>query len=313
MQRWPSIQRNRAMVDLTTHLGPLILQNPITTASGTFGYGIEYAPFLDLDQLGAITLKGTTLLPRKGNAPVRIAETPSGMLNAVGLQNDGVEQLLNFHLPQLERFTKVKVIVNVSGNTLEDYIEVTRLAAAHPRVNAIELNISCPNVKQGGMAFGTDTIMAATITQAVRAQTAKPLIVKLSPNVTDIASIAKAVVHAGADIISLINTVLGLAIDIQSKKPILSTATGGLSGPAIKPIALRAVWQVRKAVTVPIIGMGGIFCLNDVLEFLIAGATAVSIGTANFYDPRISAQLVTQLENWLKTQPYSTLKSLSIS
>ena len=297
-------------MDLKTKLGPLVLQNPITTASGTFGYGVEFEPFFSLDKLGAINLKGTTLESRKGNAPIRIAETPSGMLNAIGLQNNGVDTLINTHLPKLNKYKNVKVIINVSGNTVEDYQQVVEKLESVNRVDAIEVNISCPNVKEGGMAFGVTTEGASKVTKAVRKLTKKPLIVKLSPNVTDIVSIATAVVDEGADILSLINTVLGMAVDVKRRQPVLSTVTGGLSGPAVKPIAIRMIWQIRQALRVPILGMGGIMSGQDVLEFMMAGSDAVAIGTGSFKNPHLAAECVDYLEQYMNTEKITSLDEI---
>ena len=298
------------MVNLETKLGPLTLQNPVTTASGTFGYGIEYEPYLSLDNLGAITLKGTTILTRLGNNPCRIAETPSGMLNAVGLQNDGVDYLISNYLPQLEKYKKLKVIINVSGNTVEEYCQVIDKLNNQKRVDAIELNISCPNVKFGGMAFGTSKEAASGVVKEARKITKLPLIVKLSPNVTDVVGIGEAVMNSGGDILSLVNTFLGMAVDVAKKQPVLSTITGGLSGPAIKPIALRMVWQVKKALKVPIIGMGGIDNTTDALEFIMAGADAISVGTANFRDPQISEKIVDGLRQYCLTEKIPDLSNI---
>ncbi len=279
------------MADLKVKIGALEFKNPVLTASGTFGYGHEFQDFLNISRLGGIIVKGTTLEPRQGNPYPRMAETPSGMLNAVGLQNKGIDVFINEIYPQIKHFD-TNIIVNVSGSKLEDYIAVVEKLNHLDRIPAIELNISCPNVKQGGMAFGTSCTSAAEVTKAVRAAYKKTLIVKLSPNVTNIAEIAKAVEDAGADSVSLINTLLGMAIDAETRRPVLSTITGGLSGPCIKPIALRMVWQVSKAIKIPVVGLGGIMNATDAVEFLLAGATAVQIGTANFIDPAISEKIV---------------------
>ena len=279
------------MADLKVKIGALQFKNPVLTASGTFGYGHEFQDFLNINRLGGIIVKGTTLEPRQGNPYPRMAETPSGMLNAVGLQNKGIDVFINEIYPQIKHFD-TNIIVNVSGSKLEDYIAVVEKLNHLDRIPAIELNISCPNVKQGGMAFGTSCTSAAEVTKAVRKAYKKNLIVKLSPNVTNIAEIAKAVEDAGADSVSLINTLLGMAIDAETRKPVLSTVTGGLSGPCIKPVALRMVWQVSKAVKIPVVGLGGIMNATDAIEFLLAGATAVQIGTANFIDPAISQKIV---------------------
>lgn len=268
------------------------------TASGTFGYGLEFADFIDLNELGGFIVKGTTLNPREGNDYPRMAETPSGMLNCVGLQNKGVDHFCKEIYPQLEHLD-TNVIVNVSGSTLEDYVECASRINALPHVPAIELNISCPNVKAGGMAFGVTPEGAASVVKAVRQAYDKTLIVKLSPNVTSIADIAKAVEAEGADSVSLINTLMGMSIDIERRKSRLSIGTGGLSGPCVKPVALRMVWQVAQAVNIPIVGLGGIMNATDAIEFIMAGATAIEIGTANFIDPAVTIKVVNGINEWL--------------
>ncbi len=297
------------MANLDTNLNGLKLKNPVMTASGTFGYGFEYADFMDISSLGAIIVKGTTRYHREGNAYPRMAETPSGMLNAVGLQNRGVEYFANKIYPQ---FTNINtnVIVNVSGSTIEDYVETAREISYLPNIPAIELNISCPNVKQGGMAFGVNAKSAEKVVSEVRRVYDKTLIVKLSPNVTDITEIAKAVEAAGADSVSLINTLLGMAIDSEKRKPLLSTVTGGLSGPAVKPIALRMVWQTAKAVNIPVIGIGGIASATDAIEFFLAGASAVQIGTANFIDPSISEKIISGIADYLNRHGFASVKDI---
>lgn len=297
------------MVDLSVKLGRTELKNPVMTASGTFGYGTEYSDFMDLSKIGGIVVKGTTLRERQGNAYPRMAETPSGMLNAVGLQNKGVEYFINNIYPQIKAYN-TEIFVNVSGSTIEDYIVTAELLNELDKIPGIELNISCPNVKEGGMAFGTSCTSAAQVVKEVRRVYKKELMVKLSPNVTDIAEIAKAVEDEGADSISLINTLLGMAINAEKRKPILSTVTGGLSGPAVKPIALRMVWQVSKAVNVPIVGMGGIMNATDAIEFILAGATAVQIGTANFIDPSISEKVVSGIEEYLIKHKFNSVKDI---
>ncbi|MDR2907097.1 MAG: dihydroorotate dehydrogenase [Bacteroidales bacterium] len=282
---------------LTTHIHNLHLKNPVLTASGTFGFGEEYTDFIDLSKLGGIIVKGTTGSHREGNLYPRMAETPSGMLNAVGLQNKGVDNFVQTIYPRIKDFD-TNVIVNVSGSTIEEYADVAGKINTLENIPAIELNISCPNVKQGGMAFGTDPKMAAEVVRAIRKIYKKTLIVKLSPNVTNISEIAVAVEEAGADAVSLVNTFLGMAIDAEKRKPILSTITGGLSGPAIKPIALRMVWQVKKAVKIPIIGLGGIMNATDAIEFMLAGANAIQVGTANFIDPCVSVKIVEGMTEW---------------
>lgn len=296
------------MVNLDVKIGGLNLSNPVMTASGTFGYGIEYSDFIDLNCLGAFIVKGTTLEPRPGNDYPRMAETPLGMLNAVGLQNGGVEYFTEHIWPSIKKYGN-KVIVNVSGARIEDYVEVCRHLIP-TGIEAIEVNISCPNVKQGGMAFGTTPEGAAQVTRAVRNAWPRTLIVKLSPNVTDIATIARSVENEGADAVSLINTMLGMAIDVERRRPILSTVTGGLSGPAIKPVAVRMVWQVAKAVKVPVIGLGGIMNANDALEFIMAGATAVQIGTANFIDPEVTVKIIKGIEDYCTRHGISDIKEL---
>ena len=276
---------------LKVNIGNLELKNPVMTASGTFGYGTEYADFIDLSRLGGILVKGTTLEPRQGNDYPRMAETPSGMLNSVGLQNKGVHYFVSDIYPTIKEYD-THIIVNVSGSTLEDYVECTEALAVLDKIPAIELNVSCPNVKEGGMAFGTSCVSAAQVVRAVRKVYDKTLIVKLSPNVTDIAEIALAVEAEGADSVSLVNTFLGMAIDAEKRKPKLSTITGGLSGPCIKPIALRMVWQVYNAVKIPIIGMGGISNWQDAIEFILAGSSAIQIGTYNFINPTVSVEVV---------------------
>ena len=280
------------MADLTTHIGEhLVLKNPVMTASGTFGYGLEYADLMDISRLGAIIVKGTTAEPRQGNPYPRMAETPAGMLNAVGLQNRGVDYFVDKIYPAI-RSIDTAMIVNVGGSTVETYVECAEKIAALDDIPAIELNISCPNVKQGGMGFGLCATSAAEVVRAVRRVYPRTLIVKLSPNVTDITEIARAVEAEGADAVSLINTLLGMAVDAERRKPILSTVTGGLSGPCVKPIALRMVWQTAKAVRIPVIGLGGIASWRDAVEFMLAGATAVQIGTSNFVDPTVSLKVI---------------------
>lgn len=286
------------MVNTAIKIGGITLKNPVMTASGTYGYGLEYSDFIDLSKLGGIVVKGTTLNPRQGNPYPRMAETPSGMLNAVGLQNKGVEYFCSEIYPSIKDID-THMIVNVSGSTVEDYMATAERIAELDKIPAIELNISCPNVKEGGMAFGVTCAGAAEVVRAVRKVYPKTLIVKLSPNVTDITEIARAVESEGADSISMINTLLGMAIDVKSRKPILSTVTGGLSGPAVKPVALRMVWQTAKVVSIPIIGMGGISSCEDAIEFLLAGASAVQVGTYNFVDPTITTKVASGIEDYL--------------
>ncbi len=286
------------MAQLNVNIGALQLKNPVLTASGTFGYGIEFADFIDLNRLGGFIVKGTTLHPREGNDYPRMAETPSGMLNCVGLQNKGVDYFCEHIYPQLKGIDS-QVLVNVSGSSPEDYAECAARIAELDNIPGIELNISCPNVKSGGMAFGVTCEGAASVVKAVRRAYNKTLIVKLSPNVTDIASIAKAVEAEGADSVSLINTLMGMSIDVEKRRSRLSIGTGGLSGPCVKPVALRMVWQVAKAVNIPVVGLGGIMNATDAIEFLMAGATAVEIGTANFIDPTTTIKVIDGINAWL--------------
>ena len=287
------------MVDLQVKIHQLELKNPVLTASGTFGYGLEFADFVPLRELGGIIVKGTTLHPREGNDYPRMAETASGMLNCVGLQNKGVDYFCEHIYPEIKDIG-TNIIVNVSGSSPDDYAECAARVAALEHVSAIELNISCPNVKQGGMAFGVTCEGAASVVRAVRARYPKTLIVKLSPNVTNIADIARAVEAEGADSVSLINTLMGMAIDVEKRRPVLSIGTGGLSGPAVKPVALRMVWQVAKAVKIPVVGLGGIMTARDAIEFLMAGATAIEIGTANFIDPTVTIKVRDGIREWLE-------------
>jgi dihydroorotate dehydrogenase (NAD+) catalytic subunit len=297
------------MADLKVKLGTLEFKNPVLTASGTFGYGKEFTDFIDLGRLGGIVVKAVTGKNRDGNAYPRMAETPAGMLNSVGLQNKGVDHFVREIYPAIRDFN-TQIIVNVSGSTLEEYVEVAEKINALDKIPGIELNISCPNVKHGGMAFGTIPATATEVTRAVRDVYKKSLIVKLSPNVTSITDMAKAVVDGGADIISLINTLLGMSIDAESRKPILSTITGGLSGPAIKPVALRMVWQVSRAVKVPVIGLGGIMNAADAIEFMLAGASAIQVGTANFIDPTVTIKIVDGIEDYLLRHKMSSVTEL---
>lgn len=297
------------MVQLNTKIGSLELKNPVMTASGTFGYGTEYADFMDISRLGAIIVKGTTLNPRQGNPYPRMAETPSGMLNAVGLQNKGVDYFVDHIYPEVRKI-QTNIIVNVSGSCIDDYVQTAGIINTLDDIPAIELNISCPNVKQGGMAFGVKPESAAQVVEAVRKAYDKTLIVKLSPNVTDITEIARAVEGAGADSVSLINTMLGMAIDAEKRKPILSTVTGGMSGPAVKPVALRMVWQTAKAVKIPVIGLGGICSATDAVEFLLAGASAIQIGTANFIDPSISEKVIDGIEEYLNRHGFTSVQDI---
>ena len=297
------------MAGLKVHIGDLELKNPVMTASGTFGYGTEYTDFIDLGRLGGVFVKGTTLEPRQGNDYPRMAETPSGMLNSVGLQNKGVDYFVDHLYPQIKDYN-THMIVNVSGSTVEDYVACAEKLADLDKMPAIELNISCPNVKEGGMAFGTSCQSAAKVTREVRRVFPKTLIVKLSPNVTDITEIARAVEDEGADAVSLVNTFLGMALDVESRKPKLSTITGRLSGPSIKPIAVRMVWQVYHAVRIPIIGMGGICNWQDAIEFILAGSTAIQIGTYNFIDPAASVKIVEGIDAYLDRHQIASVNEL---
>lgn len=297
------------MARLNTFIGRLKLDNPVMTASGTFGYGSEYEDFIDLARLGAIIVKGTTLKPREGNPYPRMAETPSGMLNAVGLQNKGASYFAE-HIYPTVRNIGCPAIVNVSGSTIDDYVAAAEIIDSLEDIPAIELNISCPNVKQGGMSFGVRAESAEAVVSAVRKAYHKTLIVKLSPNVTDITEIAKAAEAGGADAVSLINTLLGMAIDAESRRPVLSTVTGGLSGPAVKPVALRMVWQTAKAVKVPVVGIGGITNATDAIEFLLAGASAIEVGTANFINPSATAEIVTGINDYLDRHGYDSVQDI---
>lgn len=297
------------MADLKVRIKDLQLKNPVMTASGTFGYGEEYADFVDLNILGGIIVKGTTINHREGNMYPRMVETPSGMLNAVGLQNKGVNYFISDIYPRIKDLD-TEVIINVSGAKIEDYVAVCEKVNDLDNIHAIEVNISCPNVKQGGMAFGTTCAGAASVVKAVREAYDKTLIVKLSPNVTNIAEIARAVEAEGADSVSLVNTFLGMAIDVEKRKPYLSTVTGGLSGPCIRPIAVRMVYQVAQAVKVPVIGLGGIMNGRDAIEFLLAGATAVQVGTANFVDPSVTGKIVDEIEEYLNRHNISSINEI---
>ena len=297
------------MADLSVNIGNLKLANPVMTASGTFGYGKEFEDFVDLEKIGGIIVKGTTLHRREGNPYPRMAETPMGMLNAVGLQNKGVDYFISNIYPQIKDI-RTNMIVNVSGSAIEDYVQTAEKINELEAIPAIELNISCPNVKQGGMAFGVSAKGASEVVKAVREVYKKTLIVKLSPNVTDITEIARAVESVGADSVSLINTLLGMAIDAEKRRPLLSTITGGMSGAAVKPIALRMVWQVSKAVNIPVIGLGGISNWKDAVEFLLAGATAIEIGTANFIDPAITVKVADGINDYLERHGFTSIKDI---
>ena len=297
------------MADLTINIGNLKMSNPVMTASGTFGYGLEFQDFVDLEQIGGIIVKGTTLHPREGNPYPRMAETPMGMLNAVGLQNKGVHYFVDHIYPQIKDI-RTNIIVNVSGSQVEDYAETASIVNELDNIPAIELNISCPNVKQGGMAFGVSAHGASEVVSAVRKVYKKTLIVKLSPNVTDITEIARAAEGAGADSVSLINTLMGMAIDAEKRKPVLSTITGGMSGAAVKPIALRMVWQVAHVVKIPVIGLGGIMNWRDAVEFFLAGASAIQVGTANFIDPAVTVKIAKGIDDYLIRHNYSSIRDI---
>jgi dihydroorotate dehydrogenase (NAD+) catalytic subunit len=297
------------MANLKINIGKLQLKNPVMTASGTFGYGTEYSDFMDISRIGGIFVKGTTIRPRQGNPYPRMAETPSGMLNAVGLQNKGVDYFIDSIYPTIKDID-TNIIVNVSGSTIEDYIETAEKLNSLEKIPAIELNISCPNVKEGGMAFGTSCLSAAQVVREVRRVYKNDLIVKLSPNVTDISEIALAVEAEGADSVSLINTLLGMAINAEKRIPILSTITGGLSGPAVKPIALRMVWQVANAVKIPVIGLGGIMNAADAIEFMLAGASAIQIGTANFIDPTVSIKVIDGINDYCDRHGFKSVSEI---
>lgn len=297
------------MANLQVNIAGLKMKNPVMTASGTYGYGIEYADFLDISYLGAVIIKGTTLEPRQGNPYPRMAETPSGMLNAVGLQNPGVDAVINNIYPLISKID-TNFIVNVSGACIDDYVAVCERLSVLDDLEAVEINISCPNVKQGGMSFGTTVDGATMVTRAVRKAWHKTLIVKLTPNVTDITQIAKAVEAEGADAVSLINTMLGMAIDVKRRRPFLSTVTGGLSGPAIRPVALRMVWQTAKSVKIPVIGIGGITDADSALQFLMAGASAIQVGTANFIDPSVTVKIIDGINAYCEQNDITDIRQL---
>ena len=297
------------MVDLKVNIGNLELKNPVMSASGTFGYGSEFTDFIDISRLGGIIVKGTTIHAREGNPYPRMAETPSGMLNAVGLQNRGVDYFINKIYPSIADIN-TNIIINVSGSSIEEYIAAAEKINELDKIPAIELNISCPNVKQGGMGFGTSCVSAAEVVKEVRKAYKKTLIVKLTPNVTNISEIALAVESEGADSVSLINTLLGMAIDAETQKPVLSTVTGGLSGPCVKPVALRMVWQVSKAVKIPVVGLGGIMNATDAIEFFLAGATAIQIGTANFIDPTVTIKVIEGIQVYLERHQCSSVRDI---
>jgi len=296
-------------IDISTDLGGIKLDNPVCAASGTFGYGREYEPYVDISQIGAVIVKGTTLEPRAGNPPPRIIETASGMLNAIGLENPGINEFLNTHLPYL-RENNVTVIANIAGNTIEEYAAIAEMIEGNPGVAGIELNISCPNVKQGGLQFGTDPQMVYEVVKAVKEKTTLPVMPKLSPNVTDIVEIARASEAGGADALSMINTLMGMAVDINTRKPFLANIFGGLSGPAIKPVALRMIYQVYREVKLPILGGGGIVNYRDALEFLMVGATAISVGTGIFINPQLTEEIVSNLLHYMQENNVASLSEL---
>lgn len=300
---------NNSAIDLKVKIASVEFSNPVITASGTFGYGEEFSKYCNLDKIGGFVTKGLSLKPRAGNRTPRIVETAGGMLNAIGLQNVGVDAFIDKKMPFIKTLS-TKAIANFFGNTVEEYAEMACRLGEIKELSALEINISCPNVKHGGIVFGTDPQSAATVVAACRKATSKPLLVKLSPNVTDIVCMAKACEDAGADALSLINTLTGMAIDLKKRKPLLANITGGFSGPAIKPIALRMVWQVAKAVKLPIIGIGGIMSAEDALEFILAGATAVQVGTASFINPSAAEDIAVGIENWLKENGVKSIKDL---
>lgn len=298
------------MKNMTVDIGGLVLKNPVMTASGTFGYGEEYAPYLDLKRLGAIIVKGLSLNPKKGNYPPRIIETASGMLNAIGLENVGVRTFIEEKLPSLKGLA-VPIIANIFGETVEEYMKVAEILSEAGGVSGLEINISCPNIKKGGIDFGTDPDLAFEVTSSVKNSTSLPVIVKLTPNVTDIRLIAKSVVDAGADAVSLINTLKGMSVDIEKRIPHLRNITGGLSGPAVKPVALRMVWEVAQSISAPVIGLGGIMNAEDALEFLIAGAKAIQVGTANFIDPNATMNVLEGIERYMEEKEIDNIDDLT--
>ncbi|NLW06824.1 MAG: dihydroorotate dehydrogenase [Clostridia bacterium] len=307
MERVQAVKGHQGSLEV--EIAGITLQNPVMPAAGTFGFGEELAPFIDLNRLGAIVVKTLTLHPTPGNPPPRISETYSGLLNSIGLQNPGVEKFVQVKLPYLRQL-KPPLIVNIAGRTISEYAELASRLSGEAGIKALEVNISCPNVKEGGIIFGTVPEMAAQVTAAVKKQTSLPVIVKLTPNVTDITEVAKAVVDAGADALALINTLRGMAIDLETRRPALGNIIGGLSGPAIKPVALYAVWRVARAVKVPIIGMGGIMTAHDVIEFMLAGATAVAVGTASLVNPRALIEIIEGLEDYVAAQGIDDVREL---
>lgn len=302
-------KKEKQSPNLSVEIAGMVLKNPVMTASGTFGYGIEYAPYIDLNRLGAIVLKGLSARPRKGNPPPRICETPSGMLNAIGLENIGAEAFIKEKLPLLTKYD-TKIILNIFGDSIPEYVEVAEVFDRVDGITGLEINISCPNVQKGGMVFGADPVIASEVLTAVRNATSLPLIAKLSPNVTDITTFAKIAEDSGCNAVSLINTLLGMAVDIRTRRPMLANITGGLSGPAIKPIALRMVWQAAKAVKIPVIGIGGIMTADDAIEFLLVGARAVQIGTANFVNPTATVDIIEGIEEYLTKNNLSDINQI---
>ena len=302
--------KKKVTTDLSVDIAGIKLKNPVMTASGTFGYGEEFAPYLDLNRLGAVVVKGLSLKPRQGNSPPRIVETAAGMLNSIGLQNVGVEAFIEEKLPFLRKFD-TKVIVNFFGDSIDEYCEVARALDGADGIAGLEMNISCPNKQEAWLEFGTNSDLTSKVVGAVRKHTKLPLIVKLSPNVTDITTIAKAAVDAGADVLSLINTLSGMAVDVNTRRPKLGNIIGGLSGPAIKPVALKMVWQVAKAVNAPIIGIGGIMTAEDAIEFMLVGASAVQVGTANFIDPEATVKIIEEIDDYLRKNGVKRVSELS--
>ncbi len=303
------VRKTKITPDLSVNIAGIEMKNPVMTASGTFGYGEEYAAYVDLNRLGAVVTKGLSARPRKGNPPPRIYETPSGMLNAIGLENVGAEAFIKGKLPFLRKYD-TKIILNIFGNTIEEYAEVTEIFSNVEGVSGFEVNISCPNVKEGGINFGTDPKLTSEVLTAVRNATSLPIIAKLSPNVTDITTFAKIAENSGCDAVSLINTLIGMAVDIKNRRPVLANITGGLSGPAIKPVALRMVWQVAMAVKIPVIGIGGIMTAVDAIEFLLAGAKAIQIGTANFVNPSTTIDIIEGIEDYLNKNNISDINQI---
>lgn len=303
------VKKIKTKPDMSVEIAGIALKNPVMTASGTFGYGIEYAPYIDLNRLGAVVTKGLSARPRKGNPPPRICETPSGMLNAIGLENIGAEAFIKEKLPLLRKYD-TKIILNIFGDSIPEYVAVAEVFDRVEGIACLEINISCPNVQKGGMVFGTDPVIASEVLTAVRNATSLPLIAKLSPNVTDITTFVKIAEDSGCNAVSLINTLLGMAVDIRTKRPMLANITGGLSGPAIKPIALRMVWQAAKAVKIPVIGIGGIMTADDAIEFLLVGARAVEIGTANLVNPQAAIDVIDGIENYLRQNNLSDINQI---